>query len=587
MKKEENAKDPLLKALQEIEDANPDIKSKERGDGIVDIMTFCNSPKYLDLPGNNLELWLSQKVILKTFYMGTRGNENTKLNEEEWKWLYGQAEEEKRDGIIFEKNIQDVIDKILKIEKEPFTFKELHLVLGRRGSKTSMASIISAYEAYKLLVIGGGDAHKFYNLPYDDEIAIINVALSQRQAGLLFNYMKSRLRNSPFFKGRIANETTSEIRLYTDRDLEKVEKGKKEGVNISVSGSIAILCGHSNPDSMAGRNAILILFDELAFYDEGGKINGKYFYNRLKPALSQFNRFGDGRLVEISSPNVKNGIFYEIFCNAKKYDHILSFQLPTWDSNFSMDYNHLDMVQERETNKDAFLVEYGAQWATSGIYGNYFPEQLIERCIKIDGVPHDRPLPRLNYFLHVDPAKKGARYVAVLVAKEYYLNNMGKRRVRVHLANTWIWKAQAGIGLLFDEIDKEIVKICSLYHPMVVSYDQYNSEHSLQLLRSHGINTKETSFNRAFKNKIYQNLKSMMSYQPDPELVLYPDTELISELQALKYRPTPRGIAFVTDKHGDVKTDDLVDCLAGATSMASDGVRMALPHSVTVRTGWR
>ncbi|GAG80471.1 unnamed protein product, partial [marine sediment metagenome] len=110
--------------------------------------------------------------------------------------------------------------------KDKFTFRELCLVLGRRGSKTILASVITAYEIYKLLVIGGGDPHKFYGLPYDDEIAIINVALSQEQSGRLFGQVQARIRNSPFFKGRISKETTKEIRFYTDKDLEKKNRLK-------------------------------------------------------------------------------------------------------------------------------------------------------------------------------------------------------------------------------------------------------------------------------------------------------------------------------------------------------------------------
>ena len=307
-RKEIEVKNTLLEAINEIQRDNPDLKEGGQ-EGITDIMTFCNGKKYLDLPGSRLKLYLSQKVILKAFYMGTRGNENLKLSQEEWEWLYKNENNEDRDGVVYEKNIKEVIEKLLRKEKEGFKFNELHLVLGRRGTKTLMASIISAYEVYKLLVINNGDPHGFYGLPDDDEITVINVALSQQQAGRLFGQIQARLRNAPFFKGRVSKETTSEIRLFTNKDLEK----RKRGTVLSVPGSIMILCGHSNPDTLRGYNAILILFDELAHYDEGGKVTGKKFYDALKPSLSQFFGHGDGRLVEISSPNMMDGIFYDIF----------------------------------------------------------------------------------------------------------------------------------------------------------------------------------------------------------------------------------------------------------------------------------
>ena len=143
------------------------------------------------------------------------------------------------------------------------------------------------------------------------------------------------------------------------------------------------------------------------------------------------------------------------------------------------------------------------------------------------------------------------------------------------------------MGLQFHIIDQEVIKICNLFRPMAVTYDQYNSVHSLQLLRSTGINAIETSYNRAFKAKIYQNLLDMMSYPPESELWLYDDPKLILEMRSLKKRPTMRGISLVKDKDGEAKTDDVIDCLAGAVAMAAEGVRAPLPPPVTVNMGFR
>ena len=77
-----------------------------------------------------------------------------------------------------------------------------------------------------------------------------------------------------------------------------------------------------------------------------------------------------------------------------------------------------------------------------------------------------------------------------------------------------------------------------------------------------------------------------MAYDEGSELLIYDDSRLVLEMRCLKYRPTMRGISFVCDKNGEVKTDDVVDCLAGATAMASEGVKMDLPLPTIVRTGW-
>ena len=466
--------------------------------------------------------------------------------------------------------------------------KETH-VIGTDfvSHNTFMASLITAYEAYKLLIINDGDPHSYYKLPQGDEIAIINVALSQQQAGRLFGQIQTRISQSPFFAGRVAKETTSEIRLFTDKDLER----KAKGVNLTVPGSILLLCGHSNPDSLAGYSAIMILFDEIAFYDETGKVTGKKFYGRLKPSLSKFFHYDAGRVVQISSPNAKMGIFYETWEQAKTEADILSFQLPTWAVNPDVSYDEDELRKDRKTNLELFTVEYGAQWASGGTYGYYFEPGLVDRCIRGDLGPHTRPVPGFNYYLHVDPANGGNNYAAVLVAKKRYVNHMGKKRNQIYLAGTWVWRPTPGVGLLFTEIDKDVIQICQQFRPVMVTYDDYQSKQSLERLQSCGVRTKRLMFNRNVKNKIYQNLTDLMTYIPKPELLLYDDggesSLLLGELRSLKKKQIQRGISIIPDKNSDIKTDDLADCLAGCCTSANDGLRMSLPEPVSVNMGFR
>lgn len=446
-----------------------------------------------------------------------------------------------------------------------------------------MASVITAYEAYKLLVINDGDPHGYYRLPKDDEIAIINVALSQAQAGRLFGQIQSRLRNSPFFKGRIAKSTNSEIRLLTDSDLAK----RTKGVDIDVNGSILLLCGHSNPDSLAGYSAILILFDEIAFYDESGKVTGTYFFNRLKPSLSKFYKYNAARIVMISSPNNRMGIFYDKFEESQTDDSILSFQLPTWCVNDDIEFDNKEMTADRNSNPEMFATEYGAQWATGGTYGNYFEPGLIERCVRSDIGPHTKPQPGFNYYAHVDPANGGNNYSMVLIAAKRYRNNAGEKRWQIHLAGTWIWKPVPGIGLQFSEIDRDVLTICKVFRPLKVTYDDYQSIHSLQFLRSHGVHCTRIQYNRGVKQRLYRNLKMLMEYQPNPEICLYDDgsnaSYMLSEMHNLKFKRIARGISILPDKNADVKTDDVIDCLVGACSSANDGIMPSLPEPTTVR----
>jgi hypothetical protein len=217
--------------------------------GLVDIITFCESPQLLNLPGNNFDLYIGQKIVLKGFYIGSLGNENLKITDEEWQWLYEREN-------VYETRL--LIEKLKRQERTKGTpdfvrFQELTLVLGRRSSKTALTSIIAAYEAYKVLTIGNGDPHTYYNIPFDKKIAIINVATAKKQAAELWDEIKARIRNSPFFAGRIEGDVADEINLFTARDMRKREEGIG---NLDIEGSVIMRCGHSNPKSLRGGAVI-------------------------------------------------------------------------------------------------------------------------------------------------------------------------------------------------------------------------------------------------------------------------------------------------------------------------------------------
>jgi hypothetical protein len=539
---------------------------------IVDIMTFCNDPDLLNLPGNNMNLFLSQKVVLKCLYMGSRGNRNVKLTQEELQWLHDKKQ----------KNVLEMIEK--KNRGEKFRVSELILVLGRRSSKTVLASIISVYEVYKLLMVGNGDPYDFYGIPYDHEIAVLNVATSRKQAGRLFAEIKARIRNCRFFDDRIVKPPTSEeIRVCTDIDLKKISD---QSITIPVTGSVVIVCGHSNPDSLRGYTTICLLFDELAFYDEAEKVSGTQFYEALAPSVSDFSHKGDGIIVEISTPGPKTGIFYKLWKSSLEISGMLSFKMATWDFNPKRPYDDPELTKFRKLDAAGFEVEFGAEWPEGGVYGIYFPEELIKRCTRIDLKPETSPVPGAEYYFHLDPALSGDRYVLVAVRKTIYRDIRGDLCPRPVLSFIRVFEPKPGFGLDYEEIDAEVVKLCLKYKPRVVSYDQWNSETSLQRLTKVGVFTKRTAFNRGYKNRIYQNLRDLMA-KPEVGIYIFDDALLLAELYNLKYKPSPRGMSIGADKRGDCPTDDAADCLAGASYLACGNFFCQLPMTTTVFTGMR
>jgi len=77
-------KKPLTTVKDLIQKMKTELSSKDGiGSSIPDIVSFCEKKEYLDLGGQGIILYPMQKLILKIFYRGSVGNENTVLTEKE------------------------------------------------------------------------------------------------------------------------------------------------------------------------------------------------------------------------------------------------------------------------------------------------------------------------------------------------------------------------------------------------------------------------------------------------------------------------------------------------------------------------
>ena len=87
--------------------------AKEDGHNIVDIITFCEDPRYLNFLGQDppIELWPMQRIVLKMFYRGSEGNEHIYLTDEEIAVLEDIHEKEELDyeGEMAKSELRNII----------------------------------------------------------------------------------------------------------------------------------------------------------------------------------------------------------------------------------------------------------------------------------------------------------------------------------------------------------------------------------------------------------------------------------------------------------------------------------------------
>lgn len=577
-KTSENSLESMLDSLSVF--CSPEDDSS----GLVDIITFCEDPRYLNFLGQDpaMTLWPMQKIVLKMFYRGTRGNQHIKLDDNEVEMLRKINEEEELDYDSDSNGFIQVYEKYLRNVE----FTHLLLVMGRRSSKTTMVSIIAAYEAYKLCECPEGNPQKYYRVAPDKEIFIINVATNEKQALILFSEIESRIARGPYFRDKISQDhwKKGEIKLLTSADKRENEERKKNGVAGKVEGSIVLMSGHSNSASLRGNAAICVLFDEFAhFKTTTGVSSGDEVYNAIMPSMKQFGK--DGKVIILSDPRGKDGMFWRLFQMAQKkteengtvlypYDDILALQLPTWRMNPEPSFDKKSLeLKEMAKDPVAYVTTWGARFVGSE-GSKMFDEAKLEMCF--DHSLREPEFGKHNtlYHLHLDPATTSHNYALALVHMNVDINQFGgkDRHMIVDFVKHWHPSADGPVNIA--DVEREILRICGRFKVATVTFDSWQSAQTIQNLKARRVKAFETPYRDNYITTIYGELRNLVHHN---QVSIYPDPLLMGEMKSLLYKVNARGMTKMTDKKGEFKTDDVVDAVAGAAFQAI--------HYITAR-GW-
>jgi hypothetical protein len=583
-----------------ISNIKDDVSSTTGKRDIPDIMTFCDSPEWLGLPShpvNPITLYPMQRIMLKIFYRGSIGNENIKLEDSEIELLkdLGLVDEEKG----------DVVGKYEKGE----IFKELVLVWGRRASKDFFVSLIALYEAMKLLECEGGDPYAYYEIASGNTINILTVANSADQAHLAFAEIKGKLLYSPYFSDKYNRDGigSSAIHLLTPSDKEQNKKFAERGIS-SKKGSIGIVVGHSNSDTLLGKQCITLILDEVASYkNTKGASGGDRIYTALTPTVKTFvrkeyekdengeyildeidqriikDRRYDGKIISISSPRSKEGKFYELFSSASEDNTRLVQRLPTWDVNPTHTRDSL-RTEAKIMSESEFNMEFGAEWGGTG-KESFFTEDQVNACFRGHNLLNkEMGVPGVIYFAHLDPATNSHNYALVVAHKEFYLDmNTQKAEYRIVIDHIKHWEPSAGSPISIKEVDEYVVKLKKRFRIVLLTYDQWNSQESVAKLKKASIPNKLTRFNMAYKMLIYREVENLINMGR----IQIPHYDLLrSEMLHLQRKFTPNGFKVFPKPDGDgAKTDDIIDCVAGVCYTAIQQAVNQLPRAKVIDTG--
>jgi len=533
----------------------------------VDIITFCEHPYYLDQPLHSVE-----RFVLKIFY-------GLKLDNTEKNVLIRSFPYDKQGRLFTEVEYANFLiqqGRTNLLSATDFNSAlELVLACGRRSGKTFIASVITAYEAYKLIV--KGDPQKYYKLPQGEEIKIINIATSGDQALILAKAAQNRILNSKWFIPYVEGKNQAEIRLRTKRDLELIkEEIKHHGKPLDPHASIKIESMSCTGRGIRGGTVIVGILDEIAhFIDNTGNRSGDVIYEALTPSVATFGL--DGKIINISSPYTKGGIFYDLYLDSKgrggeeqSDQNKRMFQIPTWEMNDTITFEFLE--SEKKRNPETFPTEFGAEFSSTILGFFKYPEK-IDEAVKREfetSVPNSK----IKHYIAVDPSNKLNGYALAMVHIEYKDIEKEGHKVKepfVILDRWKVWNLKDPEFEGQDYIDETVVEeyINGLFFRFVIGkivYDQFESTQAVNKLKKKGYAAEKTPFTRSYNMQIYGKLRSLF-YEDRIELFNY--EQGIKELKALQEkRVGKRQFIVEAPTQGEIITDDLPDVLANASYTA-------------------
>ena len=133
----------------------------------------------------------------------------------------------------------------------------------------------------------------------------------------------------------------------------------------------------------------------------------------MSNSVAQFDALG--KILLISSPYKKQGLFWDMYRNGKngKFENIQAINYPSWEVNPTLSPDFLK--QEKARDPELFDVEYGANFYHS--LNSFIHPDMVEKCVNYDrGALTVQQKYFGSYFCSIDPSLGLRDAYAVVIA---------------------------------------------------------------------------------------------------------------------------------------------------------------------------
>lgn len=452
---------------------------------------------------------------------------------------------------------------------------------GMVNHNTTISACIAAYETYKL--IKKQDPQEYYGLPSSNNIQIISVATDKDQAGLLYQEVSGHYRNCAFFAPFTANNTQSYARFQTPKDVERYGRyidtpTAKATLKITFRSCIA--------KGLRGAGNICVIMDEVAHFTDSGQSSADEVYNAVVPSTSAYSPKDkddrkkpvgevEGRVILISSPLGKQGLFYNMFQIGMRggtaAENILSVQAPTWEVNPTIPASEFEKHYLK--NAAVFFTEYGGEF-TDRTRGWIEKDEDVYSCVDPALKPMERGITRRPHFIGIDLGLVGDGTAIAI-------GHLDGENIVVDL----VTQIKAGEGkykdkerLDFDDVADWILDLSKRFYVTHGMFDQWAGIPFEQALTKRGLSQmKSELLTKPLTSQIYQNFKDMMwdkrlKFYDNPNPQANGHAPYLLELLELQATVHSKNVITVEAPQTEGKHDDMSDALVRMVWLASNHI---------------
>jgi hypothetical protein len=322
---------------------------------------------------------------------------------------------------------------------------ETYAIVGRRGGKTKIMSLIAAYlaafEDWRPFLSRGERAH------------VMLVSKDREQAGIAFSYLESLFLEHPHLKLLVKDSSAGLLELRN---------------------SVTVKVAAASFRGLRGYAVAALLADELAFWFDGDTSSNpaEEILRAIRPAMLQFK--GRAMLLGCSSPFKRQGPLWEAYRDHHgKPGAILTWLASTETMHPLSPEERATIERERARDPEGAAAEYDCQWRDD--ISGFLDQALVDAAIDA-GITLRMPKPGISYSMFIDPAGgRGDSFAATI----------GHTDEEGRIIQDWLYERKAPFSP--TEVIAELEPWAKRYRIVRVMSDRYCEAVFTDALRAVGL----------------------------------------------------------------------------------------------------